>query len=53
MTIAVAKVLMVVLVFMQVRYSSKLTWIFVAAGFFCLAILLALAMSDYLTREEI
>jgi cytochrome c oxidase subunit 4 len=50
LTIAVAKALLVVLYFMHVRYSSRLTWVFVAAGFFWLAILLVLTMSDYLTR---
>jgi cytochrome c oxidase subunit 4 len=35
---------------MHVRYSSKLTWVFVGAGFFWLAILVAFTLSDYATR---
>jgi cytochrome c oxidase subunit 4 len=50
MTIAVGKALLVILFFMHVRYSERLVWVFVAAGFFWLAILLALTMSDFLTR---
>src|SRR5215211_5202699 len=50
LTIAVIKALLVVLYFMHVRYSSRLTWVFVAAGFFWLAILIVLTLSDYLTR---
>jgi cytochrome c oxidase subunit 4 len=50
MTIAVIKATLVVLYFMHVRYSSRLTWVFVGAGFFWLAIMVALTMSDYMTR---
>ncbi|HZR20505.1 MAG TPA: cytochrome C oxidase subunit IV family protein [Verrucomicrobiae bacterium] len=50
LTIAVAKMLLVILYFMHVRYSSRLTWIFVAAGFIWLVILVDLTLSDYLTR---
>jgi len=50
LTIAVFKALLVVLYFMHVRYSSRLTWVFVAAGFFWLGIMLALTLSDYLSR---
>ncbi|MEK6299433.1 MAG: cytochrome C oxidase subunit IV family protein [Acidobacteriota bacterium] len=50
LSIAVLKGTLVVLYFMHVRYSSKLTWVFVAAGFFWLAILLAFTFSDYATR---
>jgi cytochrome c oxidase subunit IV len=50
MTIAVTKALLVVLYFMHVRYSSRLTWVFVAAGFFWLGIMLVLTLSDYYTR---
>jgi cytochrome c oxidase subunit 4 len=48
--IAVCKALLIVLFFMHVRVSSRLTWIFAGAGFFWLGILIALAMSDYLSR---
>jgi len=33
-----------------VKYSTRLTWVVVLAGVFWLGILLALTMSDYLTR---
>lgn len=51
LTIAVAKAVLVVLYFMHVRYSSRITWVFALAGFFWLLIMFALAMSDYLTRS--
>lgn len=50
LSIAVFKATLVVLYFMHVRYSSKLTWVFVVAGFFWLVILFAFTLSDYLTR---
>jgi cytochrome c oxidase subunit 4 len=48
--IAVTKMLLVILYFMHVRYSSRLTWAVVGGGFFWLAILLFLTLADYLTR---
>jgi cytochrome c oxidase subunit 4 len=50
MTIATCKALVVVLYFMHVRYSPKLTWIFAGAGIFWLIIMFALLVSDYVTR---
>jgi cytochrome c oxidase subunit IV len=50
LTIAVFKAVLVVLFFMHVRYSTRLTWIVVLAGVFWLGILLALTFGDYLTR---
>jgi cytochrome c oxidase subunit 4 len=50
LSIAVIKATLVVLYFMHVRYSSKLTWVFVSAGLVWLIILFALTLSDYLTR---
>jgi cytochrome c oxidase subunit 4 len=52
LTIATCKALLVVLYFMHVRYSSRLTWLFVGAGFFWLTILLVFTLSDYLTRGQ-
>lgn len=49
-TIAVAKGLLVVLYFMHVRYSDRLTWIFVGAGVFWLLILFLLTLADYVGR---
>ena len=51
LTIAVVKATLVVLFFMHVRYSTKLTWAVVAGSVFWLGILLALTFSDYLTRS--
>ncbi len=52
--IAVIKAMLVVLFFMHVRYESqKMTWVVVIAGFFWLAILLGLTMTDYLSRGYI
>lgn len=50
LTIAVLKATLVVLYFMHVRYSSKLTWVFVCAGLIWLIILVAFTLSDYMTR---
>ncbi|MBZ5567987.1 MAG: cytochrome C oxidase subunit IV family protein [Acidobacteriia bacterium] len=51
MVIAVIKALLVILFFMHVRYEDqKITWVVVIAGFFWLGILLALSMTDYLSR---
>lgn len=50
MTIAVAKALLVVMFFMDVRRASSLTKLFVGAGLFWMAILLAFLVSDYLSR---
>jgi cytochrome c oxidase subunit 4 len=49
--IAMAKATLVVLYFMHLRYSNRLTWVFVGAGAFWLAILLVLTLSDFLTRS--
>ena len=46
------KALLVILYFMHVRYSDKLTWVFAAAGFFWLLILIGGTMDDVLTRPS-
>lgn len=48
--IAGAKALLILLFFMQVRYKSGLTRVFVCTGFFWLGILFVLTLSDYLSR---
>jgi cytochrome c oxidase subunit 4 len=48
--IAFGKALLVALIFMHLRYSRRLMRVVVAAGLFWLGILIALTMSDYLTR---
>lgn len=50
LVIATFKALLVILWFMHVRYSTRLTWIVVISGFFWLGILLVLTMSDYISR---
>jgi cytochrome c oxidase subunit IV len=49
-TIALTKASLVVLFFMHVKYSSKLTKLLVASTFFFLASLFGLTMTDYLSR---
>ena len=49
--IAIIKASLVILFFMHVRYSSRLTWVFVGAGLFWLLILLTLTLTDPLTRN--
>ncbi|MBA3944984.1 MAG: cytochrome C oxidase subunit IV family protein [Herpetosiphonaceae bacterium] len=51
LVIALVKALLIILFFMHVRYSSRLTWIFAGAGFIWLIIMLGLTMNDYLTRN--
>jgi cytochrome c oxidase subunit IV len=51
LTIAFTKATLVVLFFMHVKYSNKLTWTVIVASLFWLAILLALTMNDYFTRD--
>jgi cytochrome c oxidase subunit 4 len=48
--IAFFKMSCVVLIFMHVRWSSRLIWLTAIAGFFWLAIMFAFTMQDYLTR---
>jgi cytochrome c oxidase subunit IV len=52
LTIAVVKATFVVLYFMHVRYSSRLIWVIVVAGFFWLAIMFVFTAADYLTRPH-
>ena len=53
MTVASAKALLIILYFMHVRWSSRLTWLIVASGFFWLFILVLLTLADFLTREPV
>jgi cytochrome c oxidase subunit 4 len=50
MTIAVAKAALIVMYFMHVRFSNRLTWVFSTAAFFWLLILLVLCLADYHSR---
>ena len=51
LAIAAFKATIVVLFFMHVLYSPRLTWAVVIGSLFWLGILLALTFSDYLTRH--
>src|SRR6201996_6078830 len=48
--IAVIKAVLVILFFMHVRYSSKLTKLTVAAGFFTFIVLIMMTLTDYVSR---
>ena len=51
MAIAVLKATRVVLFFMHVKYSTKLTWAVVIGSVFWLGILIVMTAGDYLTRR--
>jgi cytochrome c oxidase subunit 4 len=53
MGIAITKACLVILYFMHVRHSSRLTKVVVVAGFLWLLFLIGFTMSDYLTRGMI
>ena len=53
LTIAVCKALLVVLFFMHIRYSTRLTKLVVVGGFMWLALLIGLTMADEATRTWI
>ena len=48
--IASVKGTLVVLYFMHVRWSDRLTWVFALVGFLFLLILIGFTVSDYATR---
>ena len=50
LAIAATKASLVILYFMHVRYSPRLTWVFAAGGFFWLTILIVLTMGDVVSR---
>jgi cytochrome c oxidase subunit 4 len=49
-TIAITKATLVILFFMHVKYSSRLTKMVVAMSFFFLFIMFGLTLTDYLSR---
>jgi len=51
LVIAAIKATLVVLFFMHVKYGPRLQWIFVAAGFMWLVILIVLTLADYGSRN--
>lgn len=52
MVIAISKTVLIMLFFMHLRYSSRLTQIFAIIGFVFLVILVAFTLSDYFTRGD-
>jgi cytochrome c oxidase subunit 4 len=50
LAIAVTKATLVLLWFMHLKFTSRLTWLWAAGSFVFLAILFAITLSDYLTR---
>jgi cytochrome c oxidase subunit 4 len=48
--IASVKALLVMLYFMELRHSPRLTWIIIGNGVFWLAVLILLTMSDMISR---
>jgi cytochrome c oxidase subunit 4 len=53
MAIALVKMILVLLIFMHLRYSAKLVRVVFIAGFFWLALLIGLTMTDYGSRSWI
>jgi cytochrome c oxidase subunit 4 len=51
LTIAACKTLLVILFFMHLLHGSRLAWLALAGGLFWFGILIALTLSDYLTRS--
>ena len=51
MTIAVVKALLVILWFMHVIHSPRMTWIVVISSFLWLGVMFTLFFADYLTRH--
>jgi cytochrome c oxidase subunit 4 len=50
LAIAVVKAVLVVLFFMHVKYSTKLTKLTVCAGIFTFITLISMTLSDYISR---
>jgi cytochrome c oxidase subunit 4 len=50
LTIAVIKATLVILYFMHIRYSTQLTRVVLAAGFFWLLVLILFTMADVVSR---
>jgi cytochrome c oxidase subunit 4 len=48
--IAAAKAILILLIFMEIRYSKLTLKVFMCVGFVWLGILFTLALSDYLSR---
>ncbi len=53
LAIAVSKAVLIVLIFMNVWFSTRLTQIFVAGGFFWLLILFGMIIIDFVSRAMV
>jgi cytochrome c oxidase subunit 4 len=51
MTIAIIKAMLIVLFFMHVRDSDKVTWVFASSALVWMMILFALTLTDYRSRD--
>ena len=51
LTIASIKATLVLLYFMHLRYSARLTWVIFLSALFWMGLLFALTFSDYWTRQ--
>jgi len=51
--IAAMKAGLVILYFMHVRYGSRVTWLFVMAGFLWLSILFTFTFAEYIGRSQL
>ncbi len=50
LAIAVTKALLVVLIFMHVKYNTRLTWVFASGGVLWLLIMVILTLGDFFAR---
>ncbi len=53
LTIATIKAMLVVLVFMHLRHSTRLTWVVASSGIIWLGIMVLFFFSDYLSRTTV
>ena len=53
LAIAFTKAILVVLFFMEVKWSSRLTWLIAGAGLLWLALLIGGTLDDFMTRAHI
>ena len=51
MAVAIIKATLVILFFMHVLHSTRLTWVVVISAFLWLGVLFVLTLSDYMTRS--
>ncbi len=48
--IGLAKMLLIILIFMEVRFSKQIIWVAAGLGFFWLGIMFTLSLNDYVFR---